>query len=527
MGPVGRLVRTLHTIRFLKPTQLIYRILRRVVHPRPDLRPAPGVRGQLGPVAFPHKASSLLGDGYFRFLNVSRNVSPEGFAARKGELLWDYNFHYFDGLNGIEPDSPEKWSFLRSWCEQVPPGSRPAWDPYPSSRRVVNWIKWSLATGKSPGWFLDSLAAQVRFLSKQLEYHLLANHLLANAVALAAAASYFDGPESEKLRQMAEPLLVEQLGEQFLEDGAHFELSTVYHALVLEDLLDLIQITEAVGARAWPDVRRRSESALRWLRGMTRPDGEVPLLNDAAYGIALTTKELERYAARLGIGLGASTVNGLRLFAPSGYFRYRHGRLHVIGDVGAPGPTYQPGHAHCDMLSFVLSWNGRPVIVDTGTSTYLVSERRSYERSTEAHNTVQLGDEQQSEIWAAFRMARRAQIVEVEQRTDSIFAKAKVFPPRWALHAREWRFSDESVTIVDHVERRSTRGSAKARFHLHPDVVVEGGADRWIVGPLRFDFRGADTVTLEQYDYAPEFNRRHQAACLTVSFDNSLTTRIT
>jgi hypothetical protein len=33
-------------------------------------------------------------------------------------------------------------------------------------------------------------------------------------------------------------------------------------------------------------------------------------------------------------------------------------------------PSYQPGHSHADMLHFILYVSGKPVIVDTGISTY-------------------------------------------------------------------------------------------------------------------------------------------------------------
>ena len=38
------------------------------------------------------------------------------------------------------------------------------------------------------------------------------------------------------------PSYARELPEQILADGGHFELSPMYHALVLEDLLDLVNI---------------------------------------------------------------------------------------------------------------------------------------------------------------------------------------------------------------------------------------------------------------------------------------------
>ena len=57
-------------------------------------------------------------------------------------------------------------------------------------------------------------------------------------------------------------------------------------------------------------------------------------------------------------------------------------------NVGSVGPAYQPGHAHADTLSFELSVDGLRWFVNTGVSGYGVTADRSYERSSEAHNTV-------------------------------------------------------------------------------------------------------------------------------------------
>ena len=76
-------------------------------------------------------------------------------------------------------------------------------------------------------------------LQKRLEFHLGANHLLENLVAvivvdeIAGSAAGFD-------RQRIDRLLAEQLQEQFLPDGCHYERSPMYHLRMLW-LLDVLQ----------------------------------------------------------------------------------------------------------------------------------------------------------------------------------------------------------------------------------------------------------------------------------------------
>ena len=43
--------------------------------------------------------------------------------------------------------------------------------------------------------------------------------------------------------------LLEQLDEQILDDGAHCELSPMYHNIIVSDLLDLVQINNLSARR--------------------------------------------------------------------------------------------------------------------------------------------------------------------------------------------------------------------------------------------------------------------------------------
>ncbi len=58
----------------------------------------------------------------------------------------------------------------------------------------MNWIAWALAGNDLGAAALQSLAVQVRVLGATLEFHLLGNHLLANAKALVFAGCFFPGP---------------------------------------------------------------------------------------------------------------------------------------------------------------------------------------------------------------------------------------------------------------------------------------------------------------------------------------------
>jgi len=95
---------------------------------------------------------------------------------------------------------------------------------------VVNWIKWSLGGNSLSLKVRQSLAVQVRWLTRRVESHLQGNHVFANAKALVHAGLYFEGEEAELWLQRGLSLMQAQISEQVLIDGGHFERSTMYHA---------------------------------------------------------------------------------------------------------------------------------------------------------------------------------------------------------------------------------------------------------------------------------------------------------
>jgi hypothetical protein len=122
------------------------------------------------------------------------------------------------------------------------------------------------------------------------------------------------------------------------------------------------------------------------------------------------------YAERLGVTTSALENARLNDLKASGYVRANVGQFALIFDAAPIGPDYQPGHAHADTLSIELSVGDQRVFVNSGVSTYEANDIRALERSTAAHNTVELNGADSSEVWAAFRVARRARIVKREMR---------------------------------------------------------------------------------------------------------------
>ncbi|MCG6868050.1 MAG: heparinase II/III family protein, partial [Gammaproteobacteria bacterium] len=435
--PLSRARLLFNTVRYLSPVQIFGRVWLRASRPRPDTRPAPALRPPLKSWIAGPARERITGDcRRFRFLNVEGELSgPEGWNDPAREKLWLYNLHYFDCLRpGTMDGAPgqAQSAMIGRWIDENPPAGGNGWEPYPLSLRIVNWIIWHLSGNALDGDAIHSLAVQVRYLAKRLEWHLLGNHLFANAKALVFAGMFFEGEEAEAWLGKGLRILGEQVPEQVLGDGGHFELSPMYHGIILEDFLGLVNlagvyglvgerqsssdaaVAESGGALSCgpglnPGFRRATsrlrllvnpagavsgwidavQSMRRWLGVMCHPDGGIPFFNDAAFGIAPDRDALEDYARRLGLGEISDELSGAVVaLRDSGYVRLARGPVVALLDVGKIGPDYLPGHAHADSLGFELSFGNRRIIVNSGTSCYGVSDERHRQRSTAAHNTV-------------------------------------------------------------------------------------------------------------------------------------------
>jgi uncharacterized heparinase superfamily protein len=431
--------------------------------------------------------------------------------------LLRYNLHYFDDLNALDAAGRAQWhrALIDRWLEENPPARGTGWEPYPTSLRIVNWVKWALSGHELGAGACDSLATQARWLRRRLEYHLLGNHLLANAKALVFAGLFFQGREAQDWLEHGRRVLRRQLAEQILPDGGHFELSPMYHCAVLEDLLDLVNVSYVFEQAPEPDWLEALPRMQRWLAAMTHPDGGIAFFNDAALDIAPSHAELRAYAERLRMPAAEMPREALTTLSDSGYVRARSGLADLYCDCANLGPEYLPAHAHADSLSFELSVGGRRVIVNSGTSEYGLGAERQRQRGTAAHSTVVVDEQNSSEVWAGFRVARRAHAqlheasVSASERTIAASHDGYARLRGHAIHHRRWTLQDHALVIEDRIDGRFSR--AQAYFHLHPDVQVQATAPHALVlsapgmPSLTMEFDAAAALVTEAGSWHPRF----------------------
>jgi uncharacterized heparinase superfamily protein len=533
-APLATALRYWETVRWLKPVQLYGRVWFRLARPKVDQSPAPSRRAQSAALIAPAlRRPSLIGARRFRFLNIEAELEEIGWDGPGQEKLWRYNQHYFEDLTAYDAARRHTWhrDLIADWVEHNSPGHGTGWEPYPLSLRIVNWIKWALAGGTLTDHHTDSLATQIRYLYKRLERHLLGNHLFVNAKALIFAGLFFESPEAENWRRLGFGVLKTEFDEQILPDGGQFELSPMYHALALEDVLDLVNISRtfqsALSAieRSQAVKWKEAVTGMRaWLATMSHPDGDISFFNDAAFGIAPHRDELEAYAQRLGLE-NNDPLAPLTWPKESGYARLQTEDAVLLCDIGKIGPDYLPGHSHADTLSFELSLFGRRAFVNSGTSVYGMSEERLRQRGTPAHNTVTVAGRNSSDVWSGFRVGARARPIEarVFQDGERLIAVGAhdgyhALPGR-PTHKRIWTLRPHSLEVSDEV--RPGAHPAEARFYLHPDVRAEqtGPGEGHLVfsNDKRAIWRTkGGQVRIDASTWHPEFGINTPNACLVV-----------
>jgi uncharacterized heparinase superfamily protein len=448
-----------------------------------------------------HDPDSLerLKAGEIRALGRAARIEELDWEAELDPPLWGYRVHYFDEAlplaRAAARGDTAAYRTLREWVLGWVRGCRPfrgpGWDPYPVSQRLRNWAWVDLLLarrGADPelvAALRTSAAVQACFLAGHLERDLMANHLLKNATALfLAGLAWPAAGGAARWRRLGEELIRSQVTEQVLPDGGHFERSPTYHGAALLDLLEVNLLARAVSL-AEPAPAGVLHAMRRVHRDLTHPDGTRARFNDSAEGLVPEAAAVERLYRRAypdgALPEGAGPIR----YPETGYFGYRdpeRGEVFLI-DAGPPGPRYQPGHAHCDLLSFELYLDGRPFIVDPGVCGYAGDPFRRYARSTRAHNTLSLDEREQSEIWGTFRVARMARVLSAEVRTrgqgewEFVGSYVPYYDRRVRHERRVRRHADGTWEIADTVEGGQTAAVAGA-LTFHPDVAVEVGEGR-------------------------------------------------
>lgn len=503
LASVSSVIRDLHTLRYYRLGQILSRVARRLQRPLAGLlwkacRHGDGLAVRnltpIFPSLVPLGTQLGLSSDEFGLTLPGHEVRARQFdwASLDREAptrLWRFQLHYHEFLEGLLHKHPSAqtadriWSLIAEWIDLYDnPGAARGdpWHPYVVSRRIPVWVRLFLRDpprGPRAERALSLLAAQARWLHRNLEFDLGGNHLLQNLRGLAVAAALFDGPEPRRWLATVWRHLQRELREQILPHGEHFERSPAYHVDMLLALFDIQMAARAAGV-TWAAALDQPLSKMAiFLREILHPDGQIPLFGDSTFDqIPHPQAVLQELGFPHQVPSPAEATS--RRIGDHWVFRDRDN--FVIFDAGPVGPDHLPAHAHADLLTLEASWAGRRLLVDTGVANYEATPERAYCRSTAAHNTLEIDGQNQCDVWSRFRMGRRGWPGRLQAGVDRPFHWA------WSTHNAYRHLGvpevgrlivcveDEGMIIVDWA-RGTGSHTVKGYFHLAPEWQVLPG----------------------------------------------------
>lgn len=511
-----------HTSRNLSGKQILYyvwyRWIKRVwlgIIPyskyfKDSLRPFP-IPALIYPVTahYQHPSVSIFG----KLLNIENGIDWNFQGHGK---LWNYHLQYLDLLLDDSVSIVMRSNWLKDISQKILSRNLPL-EPYPVSLRILHTLDY-LAKNHLDDPIIDkALKFQIAFLEDNVEYHLSGNHLLENYIAL--VYGHFSLQSSKKLERFLSKLLSE-LELQILPDGAHYETCLSYHAAIFCRLAGILPLLDRL-----PRHQNRAKELTAflakmyaWLREITRTFTVFPLINDSVSWPDLNWQALKLLAERHQLDRVPSKLTAC------GYRWLESDSLNLLMRVGPMACLNQPGHTHADYLHISLYAQGKAVLVDTGISTYEASAIRLHQRSTMAHNAVVMEGEQQSELWSAFRMARRASITSFTETEHSLDARVKWY--QGYEHRRQVICEDSTMRILDHWTNQNGKQQVVALFHVDHDVHVQLHPTGVFAGDLLFEFEGAQHVEIVNDQQCIGMENILPSQCVRVYFCDQLTTTI-
>ncbi len=523
---INKLLLYIYTVKYLRFTQVYYqfyyivkkKLFKKHYYKEFDAKTQPIIWES----SFKYQ-NSYSGDITFEFLNQTHKFKEEiDWNFSKYGKLWTFNLNYFDFLNQKNISKEEGLQLIGDYIDNhdtLIEGK----ESYTISLRGINWTKFLSKHKVINEEINQALYNDYYRLYHNLELHFLGNHYLENGFSLLFGAYYF---QDDKLYKAAKKILIKELEEQILKDGAHFELSPMYHQTILHRVLDCFNLVQA---NAWrnqelgPFLKEKAIRMLSWLQAVTFDNDIIPMVNDSAYNIAPTSDALFSYAKSLGLKWIKGTLSD------SGYRKIKNKNYELFMDVGHVGASYQPAHVHSDTCNFELYVKGKPLIIDTGTSTYEKNEKRQLERSTASHNTVKIGNFEQSEVWSGFRVAERAKIVNLNDSKNTVEATHDGYKKLGILHTRKFTTNNDSIIIRDMLSKDSHH-QAKLYLHFHPDVKNIEQKDNKIElvnENIIITFsEDAYKLNITDFNYAMGFNKTVKSKKIEICFKSFIETQI-
>jgi hypothetical protein len=396
-----------------------------------------------------------------------------------------------------------------------------------------------------------SLWEHLLFIEAHNEFSYLArsNHYLSNLAGLYCLSVYLDGPGMDARCLRYSRLLEREITHQVNEDGVDYEASVGYHVLVAQLLTVCLRLMRTSGTEPSAQFVDRLRKMYQYIAALANRRGELPQVGDCDDGrVELLLDDVEpavgavkprnslTVSGLLGIGgfllgedfggcgddacwLGAEYRR--QSFAPSG----EDPRIFPVSGIGTVrragsdlfffampnGIGGKGSHTHNDKLSLILRVEGHELLTDSGTFCYTRDAgRRNWFRSTLAHNTLRIDQQEQNRFSEArdnlFRMQNDAAVGPIRVNDNvtctQLCAEHQGYARLGMIHGRCVSLSDASQALVEDNVSGSGKHLIEANWHLpslwRAEIEPENGKEVLckVRGPLEVEMKFCSSVPL-------------------------------
>lgn len=371
------------------------------------------------------------------------------------------------------------------------------------------------------------------------------NHYLGNLLGLATAIAAFPFlNDVERHFDYVSRSLAREIHRQILKDGGDFEGSTSYHRLAGEILGFTIIAMQKRGFCLNEQQKSTLYLMARYSANLTMDNGLVPQIGDNDSGrvfqvapeqtrnhlsfinLAMFLSQKTYYKENVFDGFFCFISNDAKkkriehpqliLFPDSNLLRYHKNHIYLLMCGSTPEQFHQFGHAHNDLLSFVLSVGNEEIITDLGSGEYTADpQMRNLLRSVQSHSTISVDGEEQRihEGAGPFRwMSKAMASIDIQghgNEKTTILGSCEYTNAtnNYIQHSRTITVKNHTITVNDVIHGMKER--CYLYLPLFPSVNVSNSKDKIVIQGqcITVYITGSWTLSVKNTLFAKQYKR--------------------
>ncbi|MFX1258127.1 MAG: alginate lyase family protein, partial [Promethearchaeota archaeon] len=229
-------------------------------------------------------------------------------------------------------------------------------------------------------------------------------------------------------------------------------------------------------------------------------------------------------------------IKKLKYFKSSGYISIRNNwnkkANYLFYELARFGPS-KASHTHSGITNFIFSFQGKDIILDSGTFTYNKSlKERDYFRSSQAHNLLIINQRNQAKTIPWFGWKNIPHIYrKIEKKNDSIRLVCSHDGYKGFITNREL-ITNKNLTylkIIDTIFQKQTEVDKKIYdidiyYHFNRDLTLKVNENKVIINKiliLKISSEQNFIINIEKSFYSPQYGLKYENSMVKIHFKYS------